>query len=122
MNPVELAQTTLAAPQGDMSFFALFLQAHLVVKLVMLGLVLASIWCWAIIVDKWLLFTRTKRQMNRFETVFWSGQSLEELYQHPFGRANHSMAACSSPRCASGSVAMKARARPSPACASASTG
>ena len=81
MNPVELAQTTLAAPQGDMSFFALFLQAHLVVKLVMLGLVVASIWCWAIIVDKWLLFTRTKRQMNRFETVFWSGQSLEELYR-----------------------------------------
>ncbi|WP_425274569.1 protein TolQ [Stappia indica] len=76
-----------------MSFFALFLQAHLVVKLVMLGLVLASIWCWAIIVDKWLLFTRTKRQMNRFETVFWSGQSLEELYRTLSGRANHSMAA-----------------------------
>ncbi|QGZ34832.1 protein TolQ [Stappia indica] len=93
MNPVELAQTTLAAPQGDMSFFALFLQAHLVVKLVMLGLVVASIWCWAIIVDKWLLFTRTKRQMNRFETVFWSGQSLEELYRTLSGRANHSMAA-----------------------------
>ncbi|WP_186397555.1 protein TolQ [Stappia sp. TSB10GB4] len=93
MNPVELAQTTLAAPQGDMSFFALFLQAHLVVKLVMLGLVAASIWCWAIIVDKWLLFARTKRQMNRFETVFWSGQSLEELYRTLSGRANHSMAA-----------------------------
>ncbi|WP_186397963.1 protein TolQ [Stappia sp. P2PMeth1] len=93
MNPVELAQTTLAAPQGDMSFFALFLQAHLVVKLVMLGLVVASIWCWAIIVDKWLLFARTKRQMNRFETVFWSGQSLEELYRTLSGRANHSMAA-----------------------------
>ncbi|WP_306029088.1 MULTISPECIES: protein TolQ [unclassified Stappia] len=93
MNPVELAQTTLAAPQGDMSFFALFLQAHLVVKLVMFGLVIASIWCWAIIVDKWLLYTRTKRQMNRFETVFWSGQSLEELYRTLSGRANHSMAA-----------------------------
>ncbi|SDU34961.1 protein TolQ [Stappia sp. ES.058] len=93
MNPVELAQTTLAAPQGDMSFFALFLEAHLVVKLVMIGLVGASIWCWAIIVDKWLLFVRTKRQMNRFETVFWSGQSLEELYRTLSGRANHSMSA-----------------------------
>ncbi len=93
MNPVELAQTTLAAPQGDMSFLALFLQAHLVVKLVMLGLVVASVWCWAIIVDKWLLYARTKRQMNRFETVFWSGQSLEELYRTLSGRANHSMAA-----------------------------
>ncbi|WP_029059402.1 protein TolQ [Stappia stellulata] len=93
MNPVELAQTTLAAPQGDMSFFALFFQAHLVVKLVMIGLIGASIWCWAIIVDKWLLYARTKRQMNRFETVFWSGQSLEELYRTLSGRANHSMSA-----------------------------
>ncbi|MCA1298220.1 protein TolQ [Stappia indica] len=93
MNPVELAQTTLAAPQGDMSFFALFLQAHLVVKIVMVGLIGASVWCWAIIVDKWLLYARTKRQMSRFETVFWSGQSLEELYRTLSGRANHSMAA-----------------------------
>ncbi len=93
MNSVELAQTTLAAPQGDMSFFALFLQAHLVVKIVMVGLIGASVWCWAIIVDKWLLYARTKRQMSRFETVFWSGQSLEELYRTLSGRANHSMAA-----------------------------
>jgi biopolymer transport protein TolQ len=76
-----------------MSFLALFFQAHLVVKLVMIGLVGASIWCWAIIVDKWLLFARTKRQMTRFETVFWSGQSLEELYRTLSGRANHSMSA-----------------------------
>ncbi|MHC5655961.1 protein TolQ [Stappia sp.] len=93
MNPVELAQSTLAAPQGDLSFFALFLQAHLVVKLVMLGLVAASVWCWAIIVDKWLLYTRTRRQMTRFETVFWSGQSLEDLYRTLSGRANHGMSA-----------------------------
>ncbi|WP_371873490.1 protein TolQ [Stappia taiwanensis] len=76
-----------------MSFFALFLQAHLVVKIVMVGLIGASVWCWAIIVDKWLLYARTKRQMSRFETVFWSGQSLEELYRTLSGRANHSMAA-----------------------------
>ncbi|WP_349361424.1 protein TolQ [Stappia sp.] len=76
-----------------MSFFALFLQAHLVVKVVMIGLVLASVWCWAIIVDKWLLYARTRRQMSRFETVFWSGQSLEELYRTLSGRANNSMAA-----------------------------
>jgi biopolymer transport protein TolQ len=47
---------------------------------VMLGLLSASIWCWAIIVDKSLLFGRVNREMNRFERVFWSGQSLEELY------------------------------------------
>ncbi|WP_430511146.1 protein TolQ [Pannonibacter phragmitetus] len=89
----EIAQTTMAAPHGDMSFIGLFWQAHIIVKLVMLGLIAASVWCWAIIVDKAMLYTRTKRQMTRFETVFWSGQSLEELYKTLSSRANHSMAA-----------------------------
>ncbi|WP_346911649.1 protein TolQ [uncultured Roseibium sp.] len=89
----ELVQSTLAAPDGGISFFALFWQAHIVVKIVMIGLIGASVWCWAIILDKFLLMGRTKRQMNRFETVFWSGQSLEELYGTLHHRTNHSMAA-----------------------------
>lgn len=89
----ELVQSTLAVQEGEISFFALFWQAHIIVKLVMLGLMLASIWCWAIVVDKILLYGRTRRQMNRFETVFWSGQSLEELYGTLHNRTNHSMAA-----------------------------
>lgn len=89
----ELVKSTLAAQDGGISFFALFWQAHIVVKLVMLGLMGASVWCWAIIVDKYLLMGRTKRQMNRFETVFWSGQSLEELYGTLQNRTNSSMAA-----------------------------
>ncbi|MXN65395.1 protein TolQ [Stappia sp. GBMRC 2046] len=88
-----LAQTTVAAAESDFSFLSLFFQAHIVVKLVMIGLLAASVWCWAIIFDKWFLYARTKRQMNRFETVFWSGQSLEELYRTLSNRANHSMAA-----------------------------
>lgn len=87
-----LIQTSLEA-EGGVSFIALFWQAHLVVKVVMIGLVLASVWCWAIIVDKLLLIGRTRRQMNRFETVFWSGQSLEDLYNTLHNRVNHSMAA-----------------------------
>ncbi len=82
MNPAmaaEVAQSGLAAP--DMSLLALFLQAHWVVKAVMIGLLVASIWCWAIIFDKTILYTRTRRGMDRFEQVFWSGQSLEELYR-----------------------------------------
>ncbi|NVK33264.1 MAG: protein TolQ [Rhodobacteraceae bacterium] len=89
----DLIQSTLAAQEGGISFFALFWEAHIVVKIVMFGLILASIWCWAIIVDKSLLFMRTGRQMTRFETVFWSGQSLEELYGALQGRSNHTMAA-----------------------------
>jgi len=89
----ELVQSTLAAHEGDISFFQLFWQAHIVVKVVMIGLIAASVWCWAIIVDKMFLYGRTKRQLNRFETVFWSGQSLEELYGTLQNRVNHAMAA-----------------------------
>ncbi|GLK69343.1 protein TolQ [Hansschlegelia plantiphila] len=80
-------------PTPDMSLLGLFLQAHFVVKFVMLGLLAASVWCWAIVVDKQLLFSRTKRNMDRFEKIFWSGQSLEELYRSLSNRPNTSMAA-----------------------------
>ncbi|MGP9821160.1 protein TolQ [Salinarimonas sp. NSM] len=65
----------------DLSLWGLFWQAHIVVKLVMIGLVAASVYSWAIIVDKTLLFRRLYRAMDRFEEVFWSGRSLEELYR-----------------------------------------
>jgi len=78
-----------AAPQVvDFSLIALFMSASWVVKIVMLGLLAASVWSWAIIVDRSLLFTRAAREMNRFERVFWSGQSLEELYQSMAERAS----------------------------------
>jgi biopolymer transport protein TolQ len=64
-----------------LSIWALFWSADWVVKAVMIGLLAASVWCWAIIVDKSLLFGRASSEMNKFERVFWSGQSLEELYQ-----------------------------------------
>ena len=73
MNPTDVAQT-------DLSYWGLFLQAHWVVKLVMVGLLLASVWTWAIIVDKILLYRRVGKAMDRFEDVFWSGQSLEDLF------------------------------------------
>jgi len=80
-------------PTPDMSLWGLFLQAALVVKLVMLGLLAASVWCWAIVIDKQLLFSRNKRNMDRFETSFWSGQSLEDLYRSLLNRPNSGMAA-----------------------------
>ncbi|MFD1333744.1 protein TolQ [Methylopila musalis] len=80
-------------PTPDMSLWGLFLQAHFVVKFVMIGLLAASVWCWAIVIDKQLLFTRTKRNMDRFEKIFWSGQSLEDLYRSLANRPNTGMAA-----------------------------
>ena len=66
---------------GDVTLLGLFLQAGLIVKLVMIGLLAASIWTWAIIIDKIFLYARTRKQLDRFEEVFWSGRSLEELYR-----------------------------------------
>ena len=66
---------------GDFSLLSLFLRADWVIKFVMLGLFSASVWSWAIVIDKVVGFGRARREMNRFERVFWSGQSLEELYQ-----------------------------------------
>ncbi|MBW8639090.1 protein TolQ [Hoeflea sp. WL0058] len=75
-----MEQVGLAAT-GDITLWSLFMQAGIVVKIVILGLIGASIWTWAIIVDKSFSYGRTRRQYDRFEQMFWSGQSLEELYQ-----------------------------------------
>jgi biopolymer transport protein TolQ len=93
MNPAEIAQGALELPGAQVSLWGLFWQAHFVVKAVMVGLVFASIWVWAIVIDKTILYARTRRQMDRFEQVFWSGESLEELYRSLSSRPNHSMAA-----------------------------
>ncbi|MGQ2905024.1 MAG: protein TolQ [Neoaquamicrobium sediminum] len=76
-----MEQMALAAPGGDHSIWALFMQAGWVVKLVMIGLIAASVWTWAIIVDKLLAYGRMRASLSRFEEVFWSGQSLEDLYR-----------------------------------------
>ncbi|HEV7276445.1 MAG TPA: protein TolQ [Devosiaceae bacterium] len=79
MEAIDAAGTVAA--HSDFSIWALFWQADWIVKSVMIGLLAASVWSWAIIVDKSMLFGRARREMNRFERLFWSGQSLEELYQ-----------------------------------------
>ena len=73
--------TALAEPGVQLSIWHLFMQAGWVVKLVMIGLLVASIWTWAIIIDKLIAYQRMRSSLNRFEQVFWSGQSLEELYR-----------------------------------------
>ncbi|MGH6825167.1 protein TolQ [Methyloceanibacter sp.] len=65
----------------DLSIWELFRNAHIIVKLVMIGLLAASVWSWAIILEKFFLFAKTRKETGKFEQVFWSGQSLVELYQ-----------------------------------------
>ena len=81
MNPADVVQGAMApVAAGGFSFIDLFLQAALAVKLVMIGLGLASIWSWAIIVEKLFAFRRARVESDKFESMFWSGQSLDELY------------------------------------------
>ena len=93
MNPADVAQSVLPLTSSDLSLFTLFWHAHWIVKAVMVGLLICSVWVWAIAIDKTVLYTRTKRAMDRFETAFWSGQSLEELYRSLSSKPTHSMAA-----------------------------
>ena len=80
MNPAEIASGA-AGVATEVTLWGMFWAAHLVVKVVMLGLLAASVWCWAIIIDKVLLLRRLQKQMYVFEETFWSGNSLEDLYQ-----------------------------------------
>ncbi|WP_144752710.1 protein TolQ [Bartonella saheliensis] len=63
-----------------MGILHLFMQASLVVKVVMVGLLLASVWSWAIIFDKIFTYRRIRREIKKFERTFWSGKALEDLY------------------------------------------
>lgn len=84
--------SNVAAAQGGHSLMALFWQAHIVVKIVMIGLVVASIVCWGIIFEKIFLIGRIRRLTDKFENLFWSGQSLEDLYLTLGPRKNRAMA------------------------------
>ena len=83
----------LADPGAQLSIWGLFMQAGWVVKLVMLGLIGASVWTWAIVIDKLISYARIRVALNRFEQVFWSGQSLEELYRNLADRKTVGMGA-----------------------------
>ena len=80
MNP-DVAQSVLPLTSGDLSLWTLFWNAHWIVKSVMVGLLICSVWVWAIVIDKTVLYARTRKAMDRFEQAFWSGQSLDELYR-----------------------------------------
>jgi len=86
------ADVAAAAIGGDFNLWSLFLRADPVVKSVMGILVIASIWSWAVIIDKSLTFGRLKRLSNKFEDQFWSGKPLDELYRKMGDKHDHPMA------------------------------
>jgi biopolymer transport protein TolQ len=64
----------------DLSIISLFMQADLIVKIVLFLLLAASFWSWAVIFDKVMRLRRLSRDAESFEESFWSGGSLDDLY------------------------------------------
>ncbi|MDX3909926.1 MAG: protein TolQ [Sphingobium sp.] len=72
---------TLATDAATISPLALFLQADIVVKAVMLGLLLASIWTWAIIIGFGISLRRTRKTSAQFENDFWQTDDIDRFYE-----------------------------------------
>ena len=65
----------------DFSLWALFIRADIVVKLVMIGLIVASVMSWSIIIEKIMTYRRVRQQAEEFEALFWSGETLQNIYR-----------------------------------------
>ncbi|HEX3944478.1 MAG TPA: protein TolQ [Rhizomicrobium sp.] len=92
---VDVTQTgdTFAPSLNRISIVLLFMRADAIVKAVFVLLVLASLWSWAIIINKWMTLGALRRRASKFERTFWSGMSLDELYQQFSQRNDHPFAA-----------------------------
>ncbi len=94
MNPTPIDTANLPAPSlQDLSVLGMFLQADWVVKVVMFALLCASVWVWAIVFEKVASLRRANRAANRFEDQFWSGGSLDDLFDEEGQKPRHPIAA-----------------------------
>jgi biopolymer transport protein TolQ len=91
MDQVAVTPVVLGSPQ--ISLWHLLFQASWPVFFVMIGLGLASVWCWAIIFEKFYSVRRMNSANNKFENQFWSGQSLDDLYNAMASRPTIGMSA-----------------------------
>jgi biopolymer transport protein TolQ len=91
--PVDTAALAGSAHSADLSIIGLFLHADIIVKVVIVLLLFASFWTWAIIFDKAMRLRRMRSQAKQFEEAFWSGGSLEVLFDRLDGKNVDSMSA-----------------------------
>src|SRR5688500_11593837 len=73
--------TDFAMTGSSMSPIALFLQADIVVKAVMVLLILASVWTWTIIIGHAVRISRIGRQNERFEAEFWKAEDMDRFFE-----------------------------------------
>jgi len=78
---------------SDLTIWGLFMRAHWIVKGVMVMLFFASVWTWAIILDKSWRLKRLETRALKFEDAFWSGGSLDDLYERVGQRPSDPMTA-----------------------------
>lgn len=90
MEPSTLAP--VAAATEDFGFVALFLRADWPVQVVMVILALASVWSWAVALDKFFSLGGAKARAKRFENAFWSGQPMEDINERVTERSGEAMA------------------------------
>lgn len=92
MEQAAITAVGLAGKVAGPSFLELFMLADLFTKAIMLLLLLASVWSWAVIIDKSFRLMRLVRKANAFERQFWSGAPLDELHRKLAKRPDHPMA------------------------------
>jgi biopolymer transport protein TolQ len=64
----------------DFTMWGMFAHATIPVQVVMILLIVASVWCWAVIVDKWVQYRKARAEARVFDEAFWSGNPLDELF------------------------------------------
>ena len=92
-NIIESVALTGGTVVADFGVLGLFLRSDWVIKAVMAVLFFGSVWSWTIIIEKWLRFRRLAKQAQFFENSFWSGGSLEDLFDEVGNMPHNPMAA-----------------------------
>ncbi len=64
----------------DFSLIQLFIRADFIVKSVIVILIAASVYSWALIFEKYKLFKRIEKSTSSFEEKFWKSRSAESFY------------------------------------------
>jgi biopolymer transport protein TolQ len=86
------SQVVGLASSADFSILNLFIRADIIVKSVIIILILASIYSWAIIIEKYRLFKKINKSSEEFEDKFWRSKSAETFYNNLPTNLNDPMA------------------------------
>ena len=76
----DIASQTVGLSSTDFSIIQLFIRADIIVKSVIIILIAASIYSWAIIFEKYKLFKKINKSSDDFEDKFWKSKSAETFY------------------------------------------